>query len=289
MGVSKAFVLVLLALGAAQSTTLAGPRDDTYDPGYDSVEGYGAGTLDERVAKLEKRLSSGTLMEMLKRMDQLQSDVASMRGKMEELSNELETLRKQQKDMYTDLEQRLQPAPATGEQPPSAIPPNGQQPEAESLSSAPPPVPTPAPVATPRPAALAPVSAAANGRQEAYDKAFNLLKEGKYPESVRAFKSFLNAYPNGELVDTAVYWMGEAYYVLRDFPASRESFRKLIKEQPQSPKVPDALLKIGYIEYDANQWANARELLNDVIKRYPGSNAAKLAEKRLAKMKQEGH
>ena len=49
------------------------------------------------------------------------------------------------------------------------------------------------------------------------------------------------------------------------------------------------MLKLGYIEYDASQWGKAREQLNDVIKQFPGSSAAKLAEKRLAKMKQEGH
>ncbi|MBS1212770.1 MAG: uncharacterized protein H6R26_1387 [Proteobacteria bacterium] len=288
MAVNRILVLVLTALGLVPFTATA-QRDEAYDAAYDSVGGYGAGTLDERVAKLEKRLSSGTLTEMLKRVEQLQGDLASMRGKMEELSNEVETLRSQQKEMYTDLEQRLQPAPAAGEQAPAGgTPGEGQQPGAETPGTAPPPVSAPAPAATSKPAAPAP-AAISSGRQEAYDKAFNLLKEGKYPESIRAFKSFLSAYPSGEYVDNAIYWTGEAYYVLRDFPASRESFRRLIKEQPQSPKVPDALLKIGYIEYDANQWANARELLNDVIKRYPGSSAAKLAEKRLAKMKQEGH
>lgn len=271
-------VTALTVLCGVLPVVSAAPQDEVYD----SAGAYGQ-TLDERVAKLEKRLSSNSLMDMMKRMEQLQADMAKMRGKMEELSNEVETLRKQQKDMYLDLEQRLQPAPTPGAQPPA----EGAAPEGQTPAAVPP-DPAAAPPSTPRPAAAAAPPASA-GRQEAYDKAFNLLKEGKYPESVRAFKSFLGAYPSGELSDNAIYWMGEAYYVLRDFPASRESFRKLVREVPQSPKVADAQLKLGYIEYDASQWTKARELLTDVVKQYPGSSAAKLAEKRLAKMKQEGH
>lgn len=268
--------MTLAALFPAAPGVWAASPDDVYGQGYEGGA-YGQ-TLDQRVATLEKRLSSNSLMEMLKRIEQQQAEIAKLRGKMEELSHEVETLRKQQKDMYLDLEQRLAPSPTPSPQPAAeaSAPPDPAAASAAAASATPRPV-----TATPPPA---PVS-----RQEAYDKAFNMLKEGKYPESVRAFKSFLAAYPTGEFSDNAIYWLGEAYYVLRDFPNSRESFRKLMREAPQSSKVPDALLKLGYIEYDASQWAKARDMLNDVVKQYPGSSAAKLAERRLAKMKQEGH
>jgi tol-pal system protein YbgF len=272
-------------------TALAAGQD--YDPAYDQVGGYGPGTLDERVGKLEKRLSSGTISEMLTRMEQLQNDVLKMRGEIEQLNHEVDKLKKQQKDMYTDIDQRLQ----AGAPPASPTPESGQEPQAGTDGGLlPPPVavtprpiipattlPTPRPIATPVPANDPAV------REAAYQKGFNLLKDGKYPESVREFKKFLAAYPGGDLVDNAVYWMGEAYYVLRDFPNSREAFRKVVKEFPQSAKASDALLKIGYIEYDSGQWAKSRDVLNEVVKNYPGSSAAKLAEKRLAKIKQEAH
>ena len=207
--------LAVSLLAGLASADLAAQRDAVYDPAYESSAGYGVQTLDERVAKLEKRLSSDTLMEMLKRMEQLQGDVAKMRGKMEELSHEVETLKKQQKDMYLDLEQRLQSSPSPQPSIDGAAPVEGQTPAA-----APPPLANPVPNGTPRSVAAAAPPAVPVGRQEAYDKAFNLLKEGKYPESVRSFKSFLSTYPSGEYVDNAIYWMGEAYYVLRDFPAS---------------------------------------------------------------------
>jgi tol-pal system protein YbgF len=126
-------------------------------------------------------------------------------------------------------------------------------------------------------------------RQAAYQKAFTTLKEGKYTEAIRDFKSFIAAYPSGEFTDNAYYWLGEANYVNRDFSAARDNFRKLTKDFPQSGKVPDAYLKLGFIEYENGQYAAAKDLLNDVIKRYPDSSAAKLAEKRLERMRQEKH
>lgn len=274
---------VLMGLGSPAGWS----RTGEYEPAYDQpVEGYGVGTLDERVAKLEKRLSGDAMAEMLNRIERLQTEVRGLHGQVEELTHALETARKRQQDMYTDLEQRLQ-AGAAATQPPATDAAAAPGADAAPPPTVPaPPVPVAAP-ATPKPTPAPPSEAEL--RQAAYQKAFNTLKDGKYPEAVREFKSFLAAYSSGEYVDMALYWQGESYYVLRDFPSAREAFRKLLKNYPQSGKAADAQLRLGYIEYDAGQWAKAREQLAEVNKSYPGSSAAKAAEKRLAKMKQEGH
>jgi len=147
-----------------------------------------------------------------------------------------------------------------------------------------------APPVTPPPARPA-VTAAndASGRQAAYQKAFNLLKDSKYTDAIKELKAFVATYPSGEFTDNAYYWLGEAQYVNHELPVARDTFRDMIKKFPQSSKVADALLKIAYIEYDSAQYANARNLLNDVITRYPTSSAARMAEKRLEKMRSEKH
>ncbi|MDD5037154.1 MAG: tol-pal system protein YbgF [Methylococcaceae bacterium] len=319
----KTIGTVLLLTGLSTQFAWSAPGD--YDPAYE--QGYGAGTLDERVAKLEKKLSGEGLLEMLNRMEQLQSDVLRLRGEVEELTHQLETVKRQQKDMYMDLDRRL-PATATPPVPaetpaapvePASIPPAPVEPppvpaapavpspsaplsdaprpaapmkptfppQAANVSpavSSPPPSPSPQ---KPAPKTAAPDDSAA--RQAAYQKAFNVLKDGKYGEAVKEFKGFLAAYPKGEYSDNAAYWLAEAQYVNRDMPAARESFRKVVREFPQAGKAADSLLKLGYIDYDTGQWTSAREILNDVIKRHPDSSAAKLARKRLDKMKLEGH
>ncbi len=255
------------------------------NPVYDST-GYGVETLDERVAKLEKQLSGSTLLEMFNTLERLQTEVQHLGGQVEELTHELETVRKQQRDTYMELDQRLQ---ASRTVPSATATPtaSGETPDTGADSGK---GPTEGTGSPPRPATA--TTASSNDsvvRQAAYQKAFNLLKDSKYPEAIKELKAFIASYPGGEFSDNAWYWLGEAQYVSGDRTTSRDTFREMIRKFPQSSKVADALLKIAYIEYDGGQYANARELLGDVIKRYPTSSAARMAEKRLEKIKAEKH
>ena len=225
----------------------------------------------------------------------------------------------------TDLESRLQlltmPPPAAPAIPPTAAPapgadPNASvpQPGAAPAGVAPTaPVPPPPGVAAPGsggaltttaassvPAASAPVAAPASPappiapldpmiRQRDYERAFETLKAGKYTDAIAEFQTFVAKYPEGDFSDNAHYWLGEAHYVNRDYAAAREAFRKMTADFPQSGKVPDAQLKLAFIEYENAQYAKAKSLLTTLIKRYPDTSAAKMAEKRLERMKQEDH
>lgn len=255
------------------------------NPVYDST-GYGVETLDERVAKLEKQLSGSTLLEMFNTLERLQTEVQRLSGQVEELTHELETVRKQQRDTYMELDQRLQANRLTPSA--AAIPTaSGETPDTGADSGKGPTEGTGSPQ---HPATATTASSNDSAvRQAAYQKAFNLLKDSKYPEAIKELKAFIAGYPGGEFSDNAWYWLGEAQYVSGDRTTSRDTFREMIRKFPQSSKVADALLKIAYIEYDGGQYANARELLGDVIKRYPTSSAARMAEKRLEKMKIEKH
>lgn len=289
--------------GLAVCATVAGAQqyDRPYDQPYDQ-SGYGVSTLDERVARLEKRLSGDALGDMANRTERLQAEVLKLRGTVEELTHSLDKLKKQQRDMYGELDQRLEKAEAAVPPlvapvvPPVAVPPAGTAPGVDP--NAPPAVPaTPPPdaaAATPPPVAVAPPPPPAPVvdpavRQAAYQKAFNTLKEGKYTDAIRDFKNYVAAYPGGDNADSAYYWLAEAYYVNRDFNSARDTFRKVTRDFPKSAKLPDAHLKLGLIEYENGQYAAARDLLNDVVKRFPDSSAAKMAEKRLERMRQEKH
>ncbi len=127
------------------------------------------------------------------------------------------------------------------------------------------------------------------GEKSSYQDAFNLLMDRKYAESQQAFQTFLKTYPNSRLADNAQYWLAEANYVTRNFDVALTEFTKVVQGFPDSPKISDALLKIGYIQYEKQQWSTARETLSNLINRYPNSTASQLAEKRLDRMKGEGH
>ena len=127
------------------------------------------------------------------------------------------------------------------------------------------------------------------GEREAYDNGLAVLREGRYAEAAQAFNQFLVNYPGSSYADNASYWLGETYYVTRDFDRALATFKGLTTNYPDSPKVSDSRLKMGYIYYEKKDWANARQELETVASQYPGSTAARLADDRLRRMQKEGH
>ncbi|WP_139556380.1 tol-pal system protein YbgF [Methylotetracoccus oryzae] len=299
-------IVVVAGLGLAMQAG-ALRAAEPYDV-YDRAAGYGVDTLERRVEKLEKKLSGQALSGINEQVDRLQSEVQRLRGELEKATNEIARVKKLQKEEFADLEAKLQqfgkaqtdlqtqvqaltpPAPATA---PGTVPGDGSapipgqptDPAAAVPGQAPPPGTAPADPAAAQTAAAPPAVAP---REAAYQKAFGILKEGRYPEAIRELKAFLTAYPSGEYSDNAQYWLAEAFYVTKDPAAARSAFDTVIKSYPQSSKVADAMLKLGFIDYDIGQYAQARATLSEVMRTYPNSSAAKLAEKRLERMQQEG-
>ena len=116
-----------------------------------------------------------------------------------------------------------------------------------------------------------------------------MLKQGEYKKSIAAFEAFLSSYPQSKYADNAQYWLGESYYVTRNYDIALTAFQDLLDQYPNSPKAPDALLKIGYTHYELEQWDSARAALTQVQENYPDSTLSRLAENRLRSMRMEGH
>jgi len=124
---------------------------------------------------------------------------------------------------------------------------------------------------------------------QAFQAAFELLKQGRYDEAAGNFERFLAAYPNSNLADNAQYWFAETFYVSRKFDKARSAFQVVVDDFPASRKLPDALLKIGFCNFELEQWQDARVALTRVANDYPDSTAARLANQRLQRMTSEGH
>ncbi len=240
------------------------------------------GSVDARLARIERSLSSSWLLEMHESMQRLRQEVRELRGQIELQANELRKLRKSQRDLYSDLDQRIgaiasvpitqTPAPSGGESPSVAAPARPQA----SAPSAPPPAAAPAPAPAP--------AADPAAEQRAYQDAFALLKTGKYSQASKAFDDFLREYPNGGYSDNAQYWLGESYYVSRKFEPALKAFEGLLASYPESPKSSHAQLKIGFIYDETGRPDQARKALNDLVASDPSSTAAGLARKRLSRL-----
>ena len=235
------------------------------------------------------------MIDMVLQIQQLQDEVRSLRGQIEEQAHLIDTLRQRQRDQYLDLDQRISelasaaPRPMTSTQLPSVspqyIPPEEDVPEirGENRESS-----TVSTIATPQTAARATVSSP-EAEKEAYDTAFSALKELRYADAAEEFRAFMQQYPQSDYADNAQYWLGESYYVTRNYELALEAFNDLLTDFPSSLKQPDSLLKIGYTHYELKQWDSARAALTQVQEQYPGTTVARLAENRLRSMKVEGH
>jgi len=123
--------------------------------------------------------------------------------------------------------------------------------------------------------------------QAEYQQAFRLLKQAKYDQAIAAFDTFVRKYPESQYADNAHYWMGEAFYVNRDFEAAITEYMKLVSNFPDSQKTPNGLLKIGYSYLEMGKNEDAKKALEDLIKRFPESSAARDAENRLQRSNTE--
>ncbi|MEQ8660319.1 MAG: tol-pal system protein YbgF, partial [Gammaproteobacteria bacterium] len=111
--------------------------------------------------------------------------------------------------------------------------------------------------------------------EAAYRDAFGLLKAGQYEDSIAAFDAFLQQYPHSQYADNAQYWLGEAYYVMRQFEPAIEHYEKLVNGYPDSQKQSHALLKIAYSYSELGLDEQALSVLGTLKTRFPGSAAAR--------------
>jgi tol-pal system protein YbgF len=284
-------VLVILAAPSFVSNVAARqPAPIIEATGAPGLSATTADSLEKRLARLERLLENQTLVDLATRMDSLQSEIQQLLGQMEEQTHEIDQLKKRQRDLYLDIDRRLQqaeqarasmpvtPTPMAGGSVFGGVVPSGTGQLAVPASSSDVTQPD-APIAS---------QASINPQQERgdYERAFSLLKEGRYDLAVTAFKTFVQNYPQGKFADNAQYWLGEANYVQRHFEVALSEFGKVVNEHPASPKRADALLKMGYTYQELKQYDKARSSLNEVVMNYPNTTAASLAKKRLQDLKQ---
>ena len=217
--------------------------------------------LDSRLLRIERVLANQSLLDLSQRIEASQNEARILRGQLEELQHTVQRNQEQQRELYGDVDRRL-----------AAV--EGGAAKASTSSA---------------PGGAAGLPIPEGDDRNNYQAAFDLLKDGKYPEAANAFKQFITTFPNSVLLDNAQYWLGEARYVMKQYPDALRDFRVVIERFPESRKIPDALLKIGYCNYELKNWADARNSLNQVVQRYGDTTAARLASQRLAKMETEGH
>jgi tol-pal system protein YbgF len=114
-----------------------------------------------------------------------------------------------------------------------------------------------------------------------YKDAYETLQKGDGEGARRKFEAFLKQYPNTELSDNAQFWIGETYYLKKDYEKAILEYEKAITKYPEGDKIPAALYKQALAFLELGDKTNARNILRKVIERYPSSDQAQMAKKKL--------
>jgi tol-pal system protein YbgF len=131
--------------------------------------------------------------------------------------------------------------------------------------------PPPAPERPVRESGPRPVSAEA-----AYGAALATFRAREHGQAVLEFLDFLARYPKHPLAANAQYWIGEAYYVQRDYRQALAEFQKVLDMPGRGAggKAADALLMMGLCYTNLREPGRAQQAWERVIREHPDTGAA---------------
>lgn len=210
--------------------------------------------------------------ELLLQIEQLRQETQALRGLMEELSYQLGQMSSDQKTRYLDLDQRLGELVRI-------------QKEAVATSSTPTSTPANADSTTGGVGEAGAQASVSNdiSDQDAYNSAFQLIRERKFEEALVAMDSFIRAYPDSELVLDARFWRGQVFDVLGRDEEAIEAFKSLTLVAPDYRRILQVKVKLGKLLIKNQDVMNGRKILQEVITQAPESVEAGLASRELEK------
>jgi tol-pal system protein YbgF len=249
-------------------------------------------TLSDDMSRLGRLVDNRAMLDMIQQVEEISEEVGLLRGDIEIQGNDINEIKKRQRELYLDIDRRLRDIESGA----TAAAPRGQisipqvDSTASSTSSQQTPTVTPPTTTTTQSTTPAPTPSVTQSEEKAaYQAAFDTLKEGRYKQAKTELSAFLKKFPNSSYAGNAQYWLGEAQYVTRNFEQGIIEFERVINNYPTSNKLPDAMLKLGYTFYELKQFPQSKAILQDLRNRFPQATAARLATKRLDRIRKEGH
>lgn len=239
--------------------------------------------VQRQVQQLEESMpDKGDLEQMEQRLQDLTSQ--TMRSNAD-LAMRVERLQEQIEALHASLElttRRLQTisqelaaaraAYATGAVlPPVTAAPNADadgtaSPEAPESGAVPVPVPVPPATATP---------------EELYRSSYEDYMRGNYDLAAQGFSEYMKRWPDTELTDNALYWIGECYDAQEKTQEALEKFTQVLEDYPTSDKAAAAQLKKGLLYLELGDKGQGVLNLQYVVYEHPGTEEADLARERL--------
>ena len=107
-----------------------------------------------------------------------------------------------------------------------------------------------------------------------FREALSLLQNGRVERSVPMFRDFLRRSPGSELADDAQYWVGEAYYSVKEYNRAILELNDVLLRYPKADRVPGALLRQASAFKELGDQVDAKLVLQKLVSDHPGTREA---------------
>ncbi len=189
------------------------------------------------------------LVELQGQIDSMQAELNKSRGAQEQLTRDVSELQLRQRDVQTGLDERLRKFE------PATVSLDGRDFQVDPAE------------------------------KREYDAAMDIFRKGDFAAAQVSLQRFLQRYPQTGYMPSALFWLGNASYAVKDYKASLAQFRQMLTVSPTHARAPEALLAISNVQIELKDTKAARKTLEDLIKAYPQSDAAQAARDRLPKLR----
>ena len=109
--------------------------------------------------------------------------------------------------------------------------------------------------------------------QQEYTLALELLRAQDYEQAVQQFRTFQRTYPASDMADDALYWIGEIYFMQRDYNRAILALNDVVLQYEQGDRRPDALVRQAEAFLEIGDRNSPRLILRKVMDDYPNSAA----------------
>jgi tol-pal system protein YbgF len=190
-----------------------------------------------------------SLLDLNNQLEQVRGDNAKLRGQNEQLARDLSDVQRKQKDLQSGVDDRMR-----------KFEPQKTSIDGKEFSVEP-------------------------DEKRQYDEAMELLRKSDFAGTANALTAFRKRWPTSGYTESALFWLGNAQYGIRQYAPAIGSFRALVSAAPDNPKAPEALLAIANCQAELKDTKAARKTIDDLLKTYPKSEAAQAGRERLASLK----
>ena len=190
-----------------------------------------------------------SLLDLSNQIESLRSEMAILRGQNEQLTRGVGDVQKSQKEVAQGVEERLRKVE------PAKVSSDGREFSAEPAE-----------------------------KQE-FESALAVLRKGDFSAAQGSFIAFTKRYPQSGYKSSALFWLANAQYALRDYKSAVANFRSLASTDPDHLRAPEALLSMANCQVELKDIKSARKTLEELTSAYPQSEAASVAKERLSKLK----